>query len=284
MLDESYIVEGTDDPPETKEPQETPHEEPQVETPQEGLSPEQFPKVTPQQSRRTRARESNERLLAEFTGLKETITKERETYAERLQRIETENARLYGELRGYMQRPTQQAQQDRQVDPGPDPEKLLEEANEALDNRDFAKYQKKFAESVRASAVRDMQSRAPQPQQQYQGPPPVNPVLAAVMSQYTDVVTDPRGIPMAQAQDRVLDAQGLPDGPDRWNRAFTEARRVLGKKATNGKPQFSQDNRQVLSGVPATGNTSHERSDSAGKPALSALEKATSGSWERSLC
>lgn len=264
MLDESYIVEGTDDPPEATT------ETPEREEPAGEAAPEQSAKtpVVPTGRKRSRRDEGNEKLMAEFTGLKESISKERESYAEKLQRISEENARLHGEIRGYMQRPAPQAAPERQAPAPEDPRKILREANELLDKKDFEGYQERYADYIEA--------RRPQPaaqaQQSYQGPPPVNPILSAVMSQYSDVVTDPRGIPMAQAQDKVLEAQGLPDGPDRWNRAFTEARRVLGKK-TNGKPaQFSPANREVLSGLPTNGGTAPERSGEPGIT-LSPLEK-----------
>mgnify|MGYP001572384143 CR=1 FL=1 len=249
LLDAEYVIEG-DDFHEIKAPEDAAT----AETTETAEDPAKLP-VTPI-GRKSRAQADRDKLLSEFNGLRETITKERETYAERIARIEQENARLHGEIRGYMQRPAQQ-QVEARPDPGPDPDKLLEEANDALDNKDFAKYQKKFLEASSARARRDVMGLIPQQQQGYQGPPPLNPVLQAVMSQYADVLSDPRGVPMSQAQDRVLEAQGLPDGPDRWNRAFTETRRILGKTQQQ-RPGFSKDNRAILSGVPSNGSAERE--------------------------
>lgn len=254
MLDESYIVEGDETPPTGEHPERV--ESP--ETPAEPVEGEQQAKspITPI-GRRQKAKEAQDKLIAEFTGLKESITKERDTYAERIARIEQENARLHGEIRGYLSRP-QQAEQQREA-PVEDPRKLLREANKLLDDKDFEGYQEKYAEYILARQPRQVQQQP----QGYQGPAPINPVLQAVMSQYPDVISDPRGIPMSQAQDRVLEAQGLPDGPDRWNRAFTEARRVLGKQKPGARPQFSTENRAVLAGVPTNG-TQPERQDGPG--------------------
>jgi hypothetical protein len=74
-----------------------------------------------------------------------------------------------------------------------------------------------------------------------------------VASNYVDVMSNRAAFEIAQAHDRILAAQGLPESPERWKKAFDEGRRYMGgnKQQT---PTYSTKSREVLSGVPTSRN------------------------------
>lgn len=245
MLDDSYASSADEvddkDPPEGVEP--------------DAPEPDQAAtdKVTRTPiTRRQRAKERDESILKELKETREFLAKERETSAERDQR----NARELAELRGHVQGLSQSRQEPRERDePAADPNKLLREANAALDAKDFAAYQEKYGDYIIARQAADPRFRpAPAPQ----AGPQRNPMLEMVASQYVDVVSNQVAFTAAKAMDQVYAAQGIPEGPERWKKAFEEGRRYLGNG--QGKPPtFSTRNRDVLSGAPrASGNQGGE--------------------------
>lgn len=242
MLDASYLT----DPPEDDE---KPGEEPEApETPAEGEEPAQAakPKLTPI-TRRQRAKERDESLLKEIASTREMLQKAEETQRERFDRLERENAELRGHVQGLASRPAPEA---RREEPAADPSKLLREANAALDAKDFAAYQEKYGDYILARQAADPRFK-PAPQQAQA--PQVHPMLQVLAGQYADVMSDPDALDWAQAYERRLARQGVPEGPQRWKQSFEEGRRILGTKGKQPAPTFSTKSRDVLSGTPRSG-------------------------------
>lgn len=259
MLDENYASPAEEEP-EDKDPPEG--AEPDAPEPDQAAAPVSRTPIT----RRQRAKERDESILKELKETREFLAKERETSAERDQR----NARELAELRGHVQGLSQSRQEPRErEEPAADPGKLLREANAALDAKDFAGYQEKYADYILAKQAADPRFR-PAPQERAQ--PQASPMLQMVASQYVDVLSNPVALTAAKAMDQVYAAQGIPEGPERWKKAFEEGRRYLG----NGQQKpatFSQKNREVLSGVPRAGNS--QSGEGGGEPGvtLTALER-----------
>lgn len=226
-------------------------------------------------TRRTKAKERDESILKELRDTRDEIKKQGETYGEQLRRMERENAELRGHVQGLASRPVE----TRREEPQADPDKLLEEANRLLDAKDFNGYQRKFAEYNREIVARDPRFR---PQATPAAQPQVSPMLQMVASQYIDVMSDRAALEIAQAHDRILQAQGVPESPERWKKAFDEGRRY----AARGKdkaPTFSTKNREVLSGVPTSRNGA-AASGGGGEPGivLSEYEKSTAKRFKMS--
>lgn len=239
-LSDSYVDDGGS---ETEAPEQEPRETEATERESEPETPVEPPKLV-KTNRRGGAQAAREALAGELKGLRDTIERQQRENAEASARYQREVAELRGNFQGYMSQQRQQT--ERPPEPAlPDPEKLLEEANAALDRKDFAGYQKKYAESIRAGMMREI---APRFQQQTQAPQPqINPMLQIVASQYGDVVGNRAAFELVQAHDRILAGEGVPEGPERWKLAFEEGRRYLASKAKGGQQRFSQGSRAVLS-------------------------------------
>lgn len=222
-------------------------------------------------SRRRRAAEAQAQIAAELKALREDTAKERETYRERLDRMSQENAELRGTVQGYMAQPRQE--QRREEPPAAaDPEKLLQEAYVALDARDMHGYHRKLLDAGKAAALREVAPRFEEMRQQRQpaAGPQLDPVFQAIVGQYADVAYNPKALQVAQAHDRILDARGLANGPERWKQAMEEGRRFLGA-GTKPTPGYSQRSREVLSGVP-TGRAPAGGGTGGGEPGVTLSE------------
>lgn len=181
--------------------------------------------------------------MNELKTLRETFTKQGETYQQQMERIARENAELRGQVQGWMAQPRQT---ERARDPEPSADDLMKQARKALDNKDFDGYQEFYAKAIRAQVLGEVRGMIPQ---QQAPAPQVHPMLQVVAGQYADVVSDAYAMDLAKAKDNQLARSGMPDGPERWRLALEEGRRAL--TAGQKKPaQFSQKSRQVLSGVP----------------------------------
>jgi len=227
MLDSSYLTDGAPDEPEEKD-------EPGTEVPAEGGDAEPAepaaaaPIARTPITRRQKAKERDESILKELKDTREALAKRDETQAERFSRIERDNAELRGHIQGLANRPAPEA---RRAEPEKDPEDILKEAYAALDKQDMNGWTRKFAEYNKALVFSDPRYKAQTaPVQAPQGPA-TNPMLQMVASQYIDVMSDPDALDWAQAYDRRLARQGIPESPQRWKQAFEEGRRVLGTSA-----------------------------------------------------
>ncbi len=241
------------------------------ETPAEPTAPEGQPQKV-SLSRREKARERDERLFGEVRSMREESEKRDREYREHLEAVRRENA----ELRGYMSRP--QPQQEQRRDDSQDPERLAQEAIEALDRRDFAGYQKKTIAAAKAEAIRELSPRFAQQQPQQ---PQTNPMLMAVAAQYGDVMANPEAMEMTQAHDRILGRRGIPDGPERWKQGFEVGRQYLKGNKPAGS-QYSQRNREVVSGLPTNGTNPGRPGGGEPGVILTAAERATAKRYRMS--
>jgi hypothetical protein len=238
VLDSTFLVDGPEHEPDD-------HEEGQGD--QQQATPEAEPQKTPL-TRRQKARERDERILSEIKADREAREQRDAEYREHLESIRRENAELRGQLNGMASRPAEQQRRD----DTPDPDKLEAEAIAALDRKDFATYQRKMREAAKADVMRDL---APRLQQQTPQPAPqIHPALNYLAGQYGDVTANPEAFAVAQAHDQALARQNIPEGPERWKRAFERGRQVLALGNGKQAPQFSQRNRDVVAGVPTGGS------------------------------
>jgi len=228
-------------------------------------------------SRRAKARERDERILAEIASSREEAAARDREYREHLESIRRENAELRGQVSAYASRPAPESRRDSL----PDPEALEREALEALDRKDLTTYQRKMREAAKADVMREI---APRFQQQgtAQGPQ-TNPLLVATAAQYGDVMANPLAFDVAQAHDKDLARKGIPEGPERWKQAFEAGRKYIGGNVKQGNgPTYSQRNREVVGGLPANG--SGNARGSSGEPGviLTAEERATAKKYRLS--
>jgi hypothetical protein len=182
-------------------------------------------------------------LGRKIADLESSVSKRDAEYRAQLAERDTE----LGRLRGTLETLAPMIQQ-RQQDMAPkkaDPDQLMREAGEALDKQDLEGYHRKFAEAIIARMPQ------PPPQQQYQPQGP-SPEVQVLLAKHENVArAGERGKNMVIAHDNLLAARGIAGGYDRWSRAFAAANTELAQEAG---PQFSQQSRGVLSGVPTTRN------------------------------
>lgn len=212
-------------------------------------------------SRRAKARERDEAILSKISSLSDAQEKRDREYREHLEEIRRENAELRGTVHTLATRPAPEAQRREEA---PDSAKLLREAQLALDSKDFGLYQQKTIEAAEARMLANPRF-AQQPAAQQQAPQ-VNPLLMATAAQYGDVMGNSAAFEIAMAHDRILAAQRVPEGPDRWKRALDEGRRFIGGTKQTA-PTFSQRNAAALSGIPTAGGGGGERAGS-GEPGI----------------
>lgn len=196
-------------------------------------------------SRRERAKQDSDAILTELKTIRESHNRTADEMRSALAARDAEIARLRG---GYEALQPIVQQRHNEANRAPDASQLRKEAQEAIDRGDFTTYQQKFAESVKADIVATLPR---QEQQQHYAPPPLDPRLQVIMGQHAEVVTHPQGLKLAMIEDQKLgQVYGIPDGPDRWSRAFQIAKAQLGATApTNG---YSQQSAGALAGVPTT--------------------------------
>lgn len=193
-------------------------------------------------SRREAQRQKNDELSVKLDALTKTFGDAQKSWETKLSQVEQENARHRGAFEVLTRQ--QQIQQGQQQQPArKSPVEMRRDAQAALDAGKFDQWQDMFTESI----VEQMKGLIPAQQQVQSGP---HPVVQAMMVQFPAVVNaGQRGIDMAIAQDNVLAAMGVPDGPERYRKAFELASNTLGGQ-TQQQPQFSQASRGALSGLP----------------------------------
>jgi hypothetical protein len=200
-------------------------------------------------TRRQRAADRDASILKELRETRDYISKQAETHSQEVARIARENAELRGQFQGYMSRPPEREQRQ---PPAEDPKAILREANALLDAKDFSGYQERYSDYVLAKQAADPRFKPAEPTAY--APPQVSPMLQMVASQYVDVMSDRVAFTVAQAQDRIMAEQGIPESPERWKKAFEEGRRYMGQNGQRKAPQFSQRSAAVLSSVPTSRN------------------------------
>ncbi len=216
-------------------------------------------------SRREAQRQKSDELTTKLDALTKTFDESRKAWDAKLSQVEQESARHRGAYETLIAQTRQQQIQQAQTTPRKSPVEMRREAQAALDAGKFDQWQDMFTESI----VEQMNGMIPAQQQVQSGP---HPVVQAMMVQFPAVVNaGQRGIDMAIAQDNVLAAMGVPDGPERYRKAFELASNTLGGQAQQ-QPQYSQASRGALAGLP---NSRNSGASNGGEPGivLSAYEK-----------
>lgn len=234
--DDSHLENADDDAP-------APHQEAAPEPPQPVALPE---KPVGRREQERRAREAYEKKIGSLEetvkGIAEEGRKERAEYQARL-------AQLMGNVEAMQRSP--------QYQPPPaakpiDHTALLQEANEHLANGRFDKYQEKYAEAMehRFMAKARAELAAAQPPQQQGMDPRLQAVIMSTPAAQR-VLTHERGQQMAAVKDNELNVMGVPNGPERWRKAYELAEQSLFGNQPQ-KPQFPTSGKQTLAGVPTS--------------------------------
>lgn len=235
-----------DDVPVDDGPEEAPEQQPDMGEP--APPPEKaVPLPDKALSRRETARRDRELLEKKVGGLEETLTKMTEETRRERAEYQAQMARMMGNFEA-MQRQPQQAPQVKQ----PDPTALMEEATAHLEKGEFSKYQAKLLEAAELRAINKMRTEY-QPQQQ-QAQPAMDPRMQGVIMSTPaagKVLAHERGMQMAQVKDNELAVMGVPNGPDRWRKAFELAEQtLLGNQPQ--RSQFPASGKQALAGIPTS--------------------------------
>lgn len=217
-------------------------------------------------SRREEQRQKRDELSVKLDALTKTFGDAQKSWETKLSQVEQENARRQGQFDAVIAQTRQQQITQQQQQPArKSPDELKRQAREAIDAGKFDDWDRLNTEAI----LEQVKGMIPAQQQVQSGP---HPVVQAMMVQFPAVVNaGQRGIDMAIAQDNVLAAMGVPDGPERYRKAFELASNTLGGQAPQAA-QFSQASRGALSGLP---NSRNSGSAGSGEPGvmLSAYEK-----------
>jgi hypothetical protein len=216
-------------------------------------------------SRREAQRQKNDDLAAKLDTLTKSFGDAQKTWETKLSQVEQENARSRGAFEAIVAQTRQQQIQQGQQTPRKSPDEMKRAAREALDAGKFDDWDRLNTEAI----LEQVKGLIPAQQPVQSGP---HPVVQAMMAQYPAVLNaGQRGVDMAIAQDNVLAAMGVPDGPERYRKAFELASNTLGGQQQQ-QPQFSQASRGALAGVSGARNSGPT---GAGDPGimLSAYEK-----------
>lgn len=255
---EEHIDQPGDDPPE-----ETQEAQPAEETGgQERDDAGRFvpaEKLQPETAASRRERQWAERVQKYTKPLEEKWNTERQTYEQKLAdeaRQRAEHAQEIARLRGMVEAIQQQPrQQQAQQPPGPDPEKLYEEADAALAANDFQKWRKltREANRIEAERVADAKVKAAREEWQRSQPPSLPPHIQALMFKHTNVaVAQQRGIQAVMLKEQELAFGGMPEGAARTAKAFELADAMLAgqQKQPPARPAYSQETASSLAGIP----------------------------------
>ncbi len=198
-------------------------------------------------SRREAQRQKNDELSSKLDALTKTFGEAKTSWESKLAQVEQENARHRGAFE-MLTRQQQIQQGAQQQAPRKSPDEMKRAAREALDAGKFDDWDRLNTEAI----LEQVKGLIPAQQQVQSGP---HPVVQAMMVQFPAVVNaGQRGIDMAIAQDNVLAAMGVPDGPERYRKAFELASNTLGGQQQQ-QPQFSQAGRGALAGLPGNRNS-----------------------------
>jgi hypothetical protein len=207
-------------------------------------------------SRRSRAAaaEMEEFVSAKLKPLEENWKTERQRYEERLAAQAQEFARMQGQLEALQRMPAPAAP----AAPAPelpDPDKLMQEAEAALDQRDIRTYHQKVAAANEARAMRLFEKQAAVMRKEIEAkiPPAIPPEVQVLMAKHPSVaMAGQMGIDAVMMKDRELQFYGARPGPQRLAKAFELADQLIAL-ANGGVPASSQKNddaAQALSAVP----------------------------------
>lgn len=198
--------------------------------------------------RREAAKREREEYQKKVGGLEEAVKTMAEEGRKERAEYQAQLSRMMGNLEAMQRQPQQQPAQVK----APDPTALLEEATALLEKGDFRRYQEKLLEAGEIRALNRMRAEYQPPKQN--NPPPMDPRMQAVIMSTPaagKVLGHERGMQMAQVKDNELAVMGVPDGPDRWRKAFELAEQtLLGNQPA--RSQFPTSNKQALAGIPTS--------------------------------
>lgn len=212
-------------------------------------------------------------------AVEESRAKDREEIARLKSEYGGQISQLTGSLQTMQQMIAQQReQQAKPQTQEPDPDSLRRDAKKALDDGRFEDHERLTREAylteARKAAREEMQRAQPQQQQ------PLNPVIMTMLAHHRHVaMAGDQGAELVRIKDAELGwgRNGLPPGPERMQKAFAAAEKMLEAQSTataavSTTPQFSQASAAVLSGVP-TARGPAGAPQGPGKIRLSAVEK-----------
>lgn len=224
-----------DEPEVSQDSQDTaPQDDGVVDAAPEPQGPPPTVEATLSRSQRARqTRQERDQLKDQLSQFQQSLQDRERQWQEDIAKRDAELARLRGAYEAIT--PIIQQQRQQATPQGPTPEQLYAEAQKALDGNDFATYQRKFAEAVKLETL----AAIPKPQAQQQSQ--VDPRVMILMAQYPAAA---RNMNMVQAYDQLLGAQGVADGPDRWEQAFKlAAEKQGGASKLAAGPRFGTDDK-----------------------------------------
>jgi len=204
-------------------------------------------------SRRQAAAAAQQDVMKELNSFKEKFTSE---LSQRDQVI----AELRGRLSATEPLVARAAQPQQPAGPPEEtPDQLRAKAREHLDKGEVREYERLRDEATKREILAEVTKRMPQ--QPAQGPQQ-DPRLLVLMAQNPEVTQHPAGIQIATMEDGILAAQGVPNGPERWARAFQMAKARIAGQTPAATPQgFTTQAAGALAAVPT------------GQPAARATER-----------
>lgn len=192
---------------------------------------EEAPAVDPS-SRRGRARARQEaEIAARLKPFEERVgafEKDRDSWQQTSRQQMEAIAHLRGQVEAMSRQPVRQEQQA----PVADPDKLMAEAEAALENKDLRTYHAKLGEASHARMERTLKERTDGLRREFESkiPPQLHPEIQYHLSVSPNVArAGARGEEAVVIKDRELAMYGMPKGPERTAKAFKLANEWLEK-------------------------------------------------------
>jgi hypothetical protein len=211
-------------------------------------------------SRRSRAAQEtealiNERLTGALKPLEERWGSERQTYQQQIAQQNEALARLHGQLEAMQRMPAAPPPPKPDL---PDPDKLMQEAEAALDQKDIRTYHAKMGAAVEAKARRIAEEQVGAVRKEMEGriPQQMPQEVQFLMAQHRNVaLAGQAGVEAVMLKDKELELYRHPRSPQRLAKAFELADKFLaqvnGQTGTSSRG-YSQDAAQALAAVPTS--------------------------------
>lgn len=209
-------------------------------------------------SRRSRAAADMETFLAEkLKPLEEGWKSERTKLEERLSAQSQDYARLQGQFEAMQRMPAPQPQWVQPQPELPDPDKLMREAEKALDDKDIRVYHEKLSQAHEARSARMLEAQAQTMRAEFERriPQQMPPEVQYLMAKHPKIaMAGPMGVDAVIMKDRELQFYRQPPGPQRLAKAFELAEQLMdqvnGQQPAPSQRGYSQDSAQALSAIP----------------------------------
>jgi len=239
-------------------------EQEQQAAPEPAPKPERVP-LPPKEGRRARAAQAQESLAKEVESLKERFTKD----SDELRRQLSERDQMIAQLRGgieAMQRMGPQ-QQQQQSSPQAELERLEREAKEYMDRGDLTEYRKRERQIAVLEAEQRLAEKYKLGQQPAQQPataglPPEAQIeIMSQFSRFPKLAENPEKTLRAVSRkiSELIEDDGFPNTPATRAKAWE----IVAQKQTGRQeaPQFSQQYKEALYGVPAGRANGHGKGE-----------------------